>query len=202
MAAGDLTSVEKVRQFLQKPAADTNQDTLIADLITRASRVLQRRFGREWATTLSPNPGTRSFTYRGGGVVSLGPYEVRAVTGVSYDAQGDSPTTLSSGDWFLRPVESQDGVYSSLYLPDYIRDNTMGGAFPDRVVSVTGTWGWASVPADVEHACIVTVATWLRRDVQAFSSTFSIDEGRLERPEAIPASVARTHDYYRVPVIA
>jgi hypothetical protein len=50
------------------------------------------------------------------------------------------------------------------------------------VVTITGDWGYPSVPADVEDACIKTVGIWLKRDVSAFSRTYNLDEGRTERP--------------------
>jgi hypothetical protein len=47
------------------------------------------------------------------------------------------------------------------------------------------------VPPNVEQAAIITVATWLRRDVSAFSTTFDLDEQKVERPEALPSAVTR-----------
>ena len=44
----------------------------------------------------------------------------------------------------------------------------------------------------MKHCAIVTTAIWLRRDVAAFSSTFKLDEDRVERPEGLPSSVRAT----------
>jgi hypothetical protein len=40
------------------------------------------------------------------------------------------------------------------------------------------------VPEDVQHWCNVTVATWLRKDVSAFTDVFNVDEGQVEPPRA------------------
>jgi hypothetical protein len=69
--------------------------------------------------------------------------------------------------------------------------------FGYALVDVTGDWGFASIPNDVKQACIEGVAIRLRRDVSAFSTTFNIDEARLERPEALPASVCQALRQYK-----
>jgi hypothetical protein len=43
----------------------------------------------------------------------------------------------------------------------------------------------------------VTVALWLKRDVSAFSRTFNLDEGRTERPDALPSAVTAILAPYR-----
>jgi hypothetical protein len=73
--------------------------------------------------------------------------------------------------------------------------------FRHRQVEVTATWGWTSVPADVEHATIVTTGIWLRRDVSAFSTTYVLDEDRVERPESLPSAVRAMLGPYRRSIV-
>lgn len=189
----DLTTLAAVRAHLQLPDVDIDSDAELSALISRASAVIQRWTGREFAPPTSAE--TRVFTYPGRGRLELAPYEARAVTAVVLDSQpGGQQITLSTTDYALRPLPARDGVYQWLELAPYRR--CRGGQ-----VSVTGDWGWPTVPDDVEHACIVTVATWMRRDVAAYSRVFNLDESRIERPQALPSAVMDMLDLYRaVPV--
>lgn len=195
-SGADLTTLSAVRDFLATPSTDQESDPVIQQLITRASRVIMRWAGREFAPATAS--AARVFTYQGGGFLDLGAYELRSATSVVLDSDQTSTITLTAGtDYLLRPTAAPDGVYQWLELPTY--DSTLAQG---RQVTITGAWGWPAVPADIEHACIITVATWLRRDVSAFSRTFNLDEGRTERPDALPAAAAAALRPYRVPVIA
>lgn len=196
----DLTTLAAVRAFLQKPATETNQDPVISDLITRASVAILRWTGREFAPVTAT--AARVFVYQGGNFLDLYPYDLRSVSSMILDSDLASTITLTSGtDYQLRPLPARDGVYQYLRLPTYsawLHDGvSISHVKPERQITITGAWGFASVPADIAHACIVTVATWLRADVQAFSTTINIDEGRLQRPEALPAAVVATLAPYR-----
>lgn len=187
MAAIDLTTVDSVRQFMQFRDADTEQDPIIPSLVTAASRAIMRDCQREFKTGVADGTA-REFEYKGDGFLDLGPFDLRALAdpGVEVDSDGDSPTTITTDQYRLYPFPNAEGVFTALRL-----DVSWQGSFnrwPVRRVRVTGDWGWPSVPDEVETACIITVATWLRRDVSAFSTTFSIPEDRLERPEAIPSA--------------
>lgn len=200
MASTDLTSLAAVRAFLQKPTADTNQDAEISTLITAASTAIMRWTGREFAPAVTST--ARIFAYKGGGILDLAPYDCRSVSAVVLDTDlgASDQTTLETTDFALRPLPVRDGVYQWLRLPNHgVADSP--GRFPERQVTVTGTWGFAAVPENVAHACIVTVAIWLRRDVAAFSTTFSINEDRLERPEAMPSAVIGLLSPYRRPTV-
>lgn len=198
MAAIDLTTRAAVRTFLQKPAADTNQDALIDTLITAASRAIGNYAQREFVPTAS---ATRQFLLRGGYTLDLAPYDLRTVTTITLDP--DLPvaeqTTLTTADYKLRPKPAVDGTYQQIRLNVTPRDTP--GKPSDREVAISGAWGFAAIPEDVSDACIKTVAIWLRGEVQAFATTFSLDEQRLERPEALPSAVRGALRHYRpIPV--
>lgn len=193
----DLTTLANVRAFLQKNTADTAQDGIIQQLITRASAAIETYAGREFHPT---NNATRTFNYLGGSFISLSPYELRTITEATIDTGTSDETDLTATDYWFSPATSPGGTYQALSLPS---DSTIynNSSNDRRVLSITGDWGFASVPPDVEHACIVTVAIWLRRDVAAFSTTFSIDEQRLERPESLPSAARAIIDTYRALVV-
>jgi Phage gp6-like head-tail connector protein len=186
LAGIDLCSLTDVREFLSVPVADTEQDAIIQRLITVASRAILRYTERELAPAGSAGVA-RDFLYAPNplGLMDFAPYDARAVTAVAMDVDTASSYGLTSDQWRLEPVPAADGVYTRLRLWVPYRP---ASRFPERVVRVTGTWGWATVPEDANQACVVTVGVWLRRDVDAFTTVFNIDEQRLERPEAIPSA--------------
>jgi hypothetical protein len=183
-----LVSVADVRNFIQKPDADQQQDAIIGRLIEQASEAIMTWTEREFAPAGQPGV-SRQFYYCGNGVLNLTPYDVQTVTAVKIDTVGGAGgTTLAGTDYRLYPTPAKDGVYNWLRLSPAIVGNP-STTFAQREVTVTGTWGFPAVPDDVKHWTAVTVATWLRKDVQAFSTTFNIDEQQLERPEALPSAV-------------
>lgn len=188
-----LCSVAQVREYLQLPDTETGQDGLIAALIPRVDQLIQSYTSREFEPTAS---ATRTFRYWGGGTVSVMPYDLRTVTGVSYDIESGSPTVLSSGDWVLRPLNTTNGTYNSIELVDYYT-RYPSGSTPVHV-SITGAWGFASVPADVEHAAIMAVVAALRNEVGVSSVIGEAGEVRFERPAALPGTVRAILDRYRV----
>ena len=195
LATNALCTLVEARAFLQKDAADTEQDTIIESLIDRASEAIINYCGREFAPAAAAT--LRRFRYRGGNMLDLSPYDLQSATLVQIDTETSSPTTLvADDDYTFEPFPARDGVYQWMELPNYDVDSS---CYPKgfREVEITGTWGFATVPADVKHAAIVTVAIWMRRDVSAFSTTFNLDEGRLERPEGLPSSVRGTLAGYK-----
>lgn len=184
LGAGLLCSVDDVRAYLQKPDLDVAQDDVVSTLIARASRAIATHTSREFGFT-----GTATRRFRvDGPLVLLDPYDLQSATLVSLDPTAASPQTLTADtDYILGPLNSKGGTYQSLHLGSYCAAS--GSAFGYGLVDITGVWGMASVPEDVKHACVLTVAMWMRRDVQAISTTFNMDDSRLERPEALPSAV-------------
>jgi hypothetical protein len=192
-----LCTVADVREFLQKPDGDTEQDGVISALISRASAAIQRYCDREFITTTSGSTLRTFETDIGltGGFLSLSPYDLQSVSLIRMDTDL-TPFTLSTDEYRLYPINKPDGVYTSIRLQP-LSFSTGRVMWPLRQVQVTGTWGWPSVPVDVQHACLVTVSIWLKRDVQAFSRVFNVDEGRLERPDALPAAAVAALEPFR-----
>ena len=184
MAASDLCTVAQVREFIQKPTGDTGQDAVIQSIITRASALITDETSREFAPPTSSS--ARTFEYSGGGWLGLAPYDLRTVTQIRVDVDETSPTTLQSTEYRLWPYPARDGVYTAVRLAPYIVHSR--ARWETRLVEVTGAWGFATVPAAVEHACVLTAAEHLRRNVQTFSTVFRLDEGLVERPMSIPSA--------------
>lgn len=186
----DLTTLAAVRRFLQKnDATNTTQDQIIQELITRASTQINRTIAYFPAEVAA----SKTFVWRGG-PISLHPYFLGTVTTATLDTDTSSTTLVAAANYRLRPKPSPTGLYRWLTLPSYtITPGT------EREVTIVGNWGFTTIPADVGHWTIVTVATWLRRDVSAFSTTLRLDEDRLERPDALPSAVVRGLSWYTTP---
>lgn len=178
-----LCELEDVRLFLQKQETDTTQDDEIEVLCGAASAAITEHCQREFEDAGS---AARTFEYRGGGYLSLAPYDLREVDEIKIDADEDNPTVLEAEEWRL-PAPLKDGVATYVRLAPYLIHSRT--RWQERLVEITGKWGFETVPATVKQAAIDTVAIWLRRDVSAFTTVFNLDEAHVERPEALPSAV-------------
>jgi len=198
VAAGDLCTRADVNAFLQTPAGDTEQDTLIDTLITALTKTITREYPREF---VKPNPddqATRRFELDVAQPwLDLVPYDLRTPVSVTIDPDQPGGGTVLAEHTDLRywPRPNPDGVFTAIrivYLPPAVRT---GGRW--RLVDVRGNWGFNAVPEDVKQACVVSVAIWIRREVSSFTTAFNVDEQRLERPEAIPSAARALLANYR-----
>jgi hypothetical protein len=184
MAAQDLTTLANVRAFLQKNVSDTAQDPLISSFITRASDAIMHDCDRRFLP--AETAAAHTFEYTGGGWLDLSPFDLRSVSQIRLDTDETSPTTLATTDFRVYPQNAPFGVYTALRLAPYLV--TSRARWQYRLVEVTGNWGWTSVPSDVEQACILTVRTWLRRDVSAVEAVIEAPEDlAVGRPMGIPS---------------
>lgn len=200
---GNLTTVGAVRQFMQKTGEDEEQDALITELIPKASRAIQR-----YTRVFLPETASKTFTYRGRGMLSLSPYFCRNVTAVAMagdTASLGTVTPLAAGGYSLEPDPAEDGVYTHIRFPGSqlfesnleLLDVSYANAIQQKV-RVTGDWGYVAVPEDVEHWANVTIREWIMDDVSAYAAGAgdpNID--RLDRPEDIPFKVKRGLRQYR-----
>lgn len=197
-SAPSLVTVAQVRAYLDKPVGDTAQDSIIADLIVRASQQILKYTDREFVLADGgSNPRTRTHLVQGywrTRVVPVGDMAAAPTAVAVQDYDGAVIATLNvSTDLETRPlVRRAWEPITHLYMR-----STAPLLDPTYRIQVTGTYGFPSVPADVQQATIVTVGTWLRRDVSAFSQTFALDEARIERPQALPQAVQRILDAWR-----
>lgn len=175
--AANLCTVSNVRDMLEV-TADTSRDALIASLIPAASAAIMNEVDREFA------PATTSATRRfrvDGRVVNLAPFDLRTVTTAVINPETSSPTTLAvTADYQLEPVGAPSGTYTSLALSAWLASlyasNTLY-AFGYALLDITGAWGFAAVPADVNRACVLTVGSWMRRDVASMFAAGELDIG-------------------------
>jgi hypothetical protein len=182
MSAIDLTTLDAVREHLQlSPDSETEQDQVIASLITRYSVVIARYCQREFAPAQAA--ATRLIELDGEfRLQSLAPFDARAVTSVVLDDGLTTERTLDTNEWRLALLHQPYGVWQAIRLSRPPWGSTL---------TLTGDWGFAEIPADVEQACILTVVSALRQDVQAFGGPLqpnSFGDG-VNASEALPPGV-------------
>jgi hypothetical protein len=178
MAAQDLCTLSDVRASLEIPVADTSRDTLISTLITAASDAIMNDCDREFA------PVTASATRRfriDGLRVDLAPFDLRTVTTMTINPEGSSPTVLNATtDYQLLPIGAPSGTYTSVQLSGFLASlygSATLYAYGYALLDINGAWGFSSVPTDVNRACVITVGSWLRKDVSALLSGSELDLG-------------------------
>jgi hypothetical protein len=195
-----LTDLASIRQFMQKTVSDKLQDADLETLNVQASAAIQRHCNREFAP--ASTAVKRSFEFEpessGFNVIDLKPYEYRAVTTVTIDPDF-TPVTLSSDQFRKWPLPSRDGTFFGLRLTNLaapILPSTLpsspGLPFLTRRLDVTGDWGMASIPPEVQHYANVTVESWvhLRRDGGVGQSDAQFGgEGPPMRADDLPPAV-------------
>ena len=100
------------------------------------------------------------------------------------------PQPLLDGAWF-EWQEEPDHPISAIIFAESL------ALTPGNVVQVDAEWGWPRVPEKVRQAVIYTAAEWYARDVEKFSATFSLDQGRILLPQVLPSQVQREAEGYR-----
>jgi hypothetical protein len=169
----DLCTTADVKLLMQKmgPNAAT-QDALIQALITRASVKIMRDYGREFVpggpnSELAVN-ATRTFEYPWGeqypaeAFVDFRPYDLQKSPApvVAVDTDQAAPLTLSADEWRLWPYPASQGVFLGIkVLPLNISVGIIG--WRKRQITVTGNWGFPTIPLEVVQATAETVIHWI-----------------------------------------
>jgi len=153
-------------------ASDPTQDETIRFCINSASERIMEYASREFKDLTGYNGlgATRKFQIVSNAGcyfddVSFGPYDAQSISAVVIDTQlGQTGLTLTTTQYQPVPVQKWDGVYTGLHVLTGATGYVATGS--RREATVTGTWGWPSVPARIKHACVETVKDWLAGEYQ------------------------------------
>lgn len=210
---GELTDLATVRRHLELPASDTSRDALINTLIEQASSVIYRHCGREFK---KPSPDVdeariirvdpeRRFGRSGYFFVDLYPFDIRSITSATlHPGTPDEQALVVGTDIVVEPLATATPTspHPHVFLSPSLLVAT-GTAFTNfgyADLSITGRYGWDQIPKDVDYATVVTVASWLRRDITEFS--LEMGDARGLAPEApstfaLPMATVRVLEHYR-----
>ena len=164
--AGELCALADVRSLMQKKSADTAQDALITALIVPASKAIMKWCEREFAPTSTAVARVFEYPWEGE-FLSLAPYDVRTVTSVVVDSDVGAGVTLAADEYRLWPRPARDGTFMAVRLRP-LSVATGRVLFRNREVTVTGDWGFPSVPDEAKWATAMTVQHWLTVNVAAY----------------------------------
>jgi hypothetical protein len=167
-----LCTLADVRDELETPDNQRTRDEKILGLIPPVSAQIMREYEREFAPVTASaariypwDPSQR--------VVDLAPNDLRSTTLVRLYPEEATPATLTlNSDYVLAPVGDPDGIYTSLRISGFVvARSTTFYRFGFINVEVTGAWGWATIPPEVNRAAALTVAAQLRRDIASLGLT-------------------------------
>lgn len=160
---GYLTE-EEARTYIGRN--DAKDPALLEDIVTAASRLIDRHCGRHF---FQQTATARIFDSPDGYCVTFGPFnDLVSVTTLKTDADGSGSyeTTVSSSDYQLLPVGATTmgpvaQPYTSLRMLGSATLPTPWEFSSGRhgLIEITGTWGWpTAVPTEVKAACRIIVA--------------------------------------------
>lgn len=153
-------------------STDTTYDTAIGNMITAASRLIDKYVGREANWFSSTDEKTRY--YDGSGEVIQEIDEVHTLTSVSIsDGGGTSSSSYEAitlnTDFYVWPYQyDQLGVPITRLIMDWNGDEYTWPHFR-KAVKVVGQFGYSSTPPDdVKMACKIQAVRWFSRAKQMY----------------------------------
>jgi hypothetical protein len=182
-------TVDALRELLHIP--DDSRDNLLADLLVRVTTKINTSLGFDFFRHPAVS-GTEVRLVDGTGHSRLTVHQgIISLTGIRIAGwTGDSYTALTSADWRLRDPAGPNGPYLTVQLTD----TGTYGYWPSGydIAELTGVFGYASVPADIEQATLMWAA-----------DIFRIGASGLEEPDqprfagGMPRFVWETVEDYR-----
>lgn len=162
----DLTTLTAVREALKLPAGSTGDDAYLTNLIVRVSAYVKTLTGR----SLNQTTVTRVYDGTGGSTLDLRDRPIISVTSIheSVDHLFDSTTLVDSADYY---VNLRDGL---------VRRSPGGAWLPwEDSIQAVFVAGYTSIPSDLEHRVIQTVAEdWRTRQNEGLASK-SLGDGSV-----------------------
>lgn len=166
LAPNALTTIENVELALDRVGSqgsrpdEEDDKRWIASLINAFSTTIQNYTQRQFKPT--ETGAAKVFTHDGLGSLSLAPYEASTITSVVVHTDrpvGEQVTLVpgysTSDHYYPEPRhKTAQNTYLRLRLPAFSYDRSR---WADRYgliqVTVTGNWGAATVPQDIEYVC-------------------------------------------------
>lgn len=175
--------------------ADTVDDTDIQRALDAATEWIDNYCGR----VFGPLTASEARLFDVGETGRLHVPDLATVTEVAIDTARtlSYSTVITASQYQLYPLDKgQPGVRGG-YNEIRLRPNVTSWSFTQGQVRVTGTWGYGSIPAAVEEACILLANRYFRRPSVAFGVQESAQTGELARIIGSDPDVVRLLEGFR-----
>ena len=196
MATTEYATLAQVKAWLG--ITGTSQDTILPAVITAASRAIDDFCGRRF--WVDDSASERFFTPDDPTLLFVP--DIASTTGLvvatdsgfdgTYEQVWTSDARTGYG-YRLEPVNALAAAEAVEKRP-YTRLRALSGEWPslDYSVSVTATWGWPSVPAEISNAALLlTSRLWKRKDA-VLGVAGGPDVGFLELARRMDPDIARS----------
>jgi len=172
----DLLTLAEYRAAAGIDATDTRDDAKFSVWLPMVSAAIRNFTERDFGAPIVTE--SRTYEYDGSGFLDIDDASEITAVSVTYPLS-ESPTFLDEWSWAAKPPRRDDApvyYYLELYggsvfgspemgftrnLDVYAREYT--GHVRTSRMTVTGTWGWPVVPADVKMAAVWTLQEWMAR---------------------------------------
>ncbi len=195
----DYAALEEVRAYAVFKTQDEANDTLLEDLITQVSRLIDKLTGR----TFAPDADTTyyvPFCKVEGRDLFLGEmdYPLLSVTTLK---NGDG-TTIASTEYLLLPRAHANTAprFNTIRLKETSDVDWEDDDDGDGFIEITGKWGWSlTVPEDVKLATIEAVAYVFknRKTIENSERAQASGDGLLLMPSMLPKRTIAVIEAYK-----
>lgn len=160
-----FTTLANVKEYLD--ITGTGDDTLLSNLIARATRFLQDHFGRQ----ILQATYTEFYDGRGSPQIMVREWPIVTVTSLheSIEQTWDASTLIAAGDYLIDLRLGRVRLKAGIFFPSF------------QGVRLIYDGGYATVPHSIEHATIEAVARIYRRRLNPDVVSWSLKDGAIAR---------------------
>ena len=176
----------------------TDDNAVIEDAIAAAEMSLDNACGRRFELASGPATARLFRAYRDSPYLFID--DCTTVTAIT-----DDTTTLVAADYQLEPLNGRSEAGEPVPYHTIRRTNAAawGWNYDKAIISVTATWGWPAIPAQIREACkVLTKAHLDGRDIRAGIAGFSPDGFAVSEREARVVRQAIADYSLRAPLVA
>lgn len=209
MAQPDLTTLEACKTFIGLEATDLEMDAQIDVLIKAASNKIRERLDRKFTSpvvTETREHYVREYqdrVYLDEVLLTLMITSVVTPEGVAipYMVRPDHRAVVK-GMWLhivegTLPRSAYPADHAELFITEW-RGTEPVFSVPGKIM-VTATYGWSSIPPDIELAARMAVKYWHETEIAHFGRTVDIAQGIVVTPEALPSTVTNMIREWKMP---
>ena len=180
----DYTTESAVKTYLH--ISGTQDDSLIGELVTRASAIIDMQCGRRFASQAATHTYDAHGSHISGRLLLLD-NDLLTVTSLT---NGDG-TVIPASDYILRPLNWPP--YFGIALKSSSNINWTYTGDPEGAISVAGTWGYSATPPEPIVQAAIRLAAWLyrQRDTGVEAGSVEVtDKGVSVAPARLPRDIA------------